>query len=112
MKKVLGVTILLLALMASHAAAVTGTGFAGDDLVARAYSSFTQVWIPVIALAALLGVIGALYAGHRVAAKVVGAVFIIVLLGGGLPYLASLSGGAIAAGATVEEGRCPCWQAE
>ena len=77
--------------------------FAGDDIAARAYNSFTQVWVPIIALIALGGVIGALYTGHQVAARVAGLVFIIVLLGGGLPYLSQWSGGTIAAGATLHE---------
>ena len=93
----------VLALSAAHACAVTATGFAGDDIAARAYNSFTQVWVPIIALIALGGVIGALYTGHRVAARVAGLVFIIVLLGGGLPYLSQWSGGTIAAGATLHE---------
>jgi hypothetical protein len=105
MKKVLGLTLLLVALAATRVLAVTATGFAGDDIAARAYNSFTQVWVPIIALIALGGVIGALYTGHRVAAKVAGLVFIIVLLGGGLPYLSQWSGGTIAAGATRHEER-------
>jgi hypothetical protein len=89
----------------SQAFGVTATGFAGDDVAAAAYNSFTQVWIPIIALIVLGGVIIAIYTGHRVIAKVAGLVFVIVLLGGGLPYLSKWSGGTIAAGATLHEER-------
>ena len=101
MKKMIGWTVAFLILWTAQALAVTATGFAGDEIVARAYNSFTQVWSPVIALTALLGLIGALYTGHRIGSKVVGLIFIIVLLGGGLPYLSQWSGGSIAAGATL-----------
>jgi hypothetical protein len=88
-----------------HAWAVTATGFAGDDIAAGAYNSFVQVWVPIIALIVLGGLITAIYTGHRVIAKAAGLVFIIVLLGGGLPYLSRWSGGTIAAGATLHEER-------
>ncbi len=104
MKKAV-VLIATLLLPVASAYAVTATGFAGDDIAAKAYNSFVSVWVPIIALISLGGVIGALYTGHRVAAKVAGLVFIIVLLGGGLPYLSQWSGGTIAAGATLYEER-------
>jgi hypothetical protein len=89
--------------MVSIAHAVTPTGFAGDDIVAAGYNSFTQVWIPVIALAALMGLLGALMIGYKIPQKVIALIFIIVLLGGGLAYLSSWSGGTIAASAELRE---------
>ena|ERR1043165_325534 len=82
---------------------VTATGFAGDEIVARGYNSFVNVWVPVIALVCLGGVIGALYVGHRIAPKTAALLFIIILLGGGLPLLSSLSGGAIASGTELPQ---------
>jgi|ERR1043166_5678008 hypothetical protein len=90
-------------LSASTAYAVTATGFAGDDVAARAYNSFVNVWIPIIVLICLGGVVGALYTGHRIAPKTAGFLFIIILLGGGLTYISAMSGGAIASGAELPQ---------
>ena len=108
MQRVIGltaITLLTIVAVKNPACAVTATGFAGDDIAAAAYNSFTQVWLPIIALIVLGGAVTAIYTGHRVIAKVAGLVFVIVLLGGGLPYRARWSGGTIAAGATLHEER-------
>ncbi len=99
------IALMVIMAVTNQALAVTATGFAGDDIAAAAYNSFTQVWLPIIALIVLGGVVTAIYTGHRIIAKVAGLVFVIVLLGGGLPYLSRWSGGTIAAGATLHEER-------
>jgi hypothetical protein len=100
MKKSLVVVMLLVlgaVAMGSPVGAVTPTGFVGDDVAARAYNSFTQVWVPILALAALLGIIFALIGGYaHLTKKVVLSIIAIILLGGGLPLLQAYSGGTIA----------------
>jgi hypothetical protein len=103
MKTIFSVILIVLLLSTSAAYAVTATGFAGDEIVARGYNSFVNVWIPVIVLVCLGGVVGALYTGHRIAPKTAGFLFIIILLGGGLTYISSMSGGAIASGAELPQ---------
>jgi hypothetical protein len=89
--------LLVLALWASQALAVTSTGFMGDDVIARGYNSMTQVWIPTIALGGIIGLVINCFAGFvRIGTKVVGFLFGIILLAGGLPMIASYSGGTLA----------------
>jgi hypothetical protein len=96
-KRTVFLALVVFCCVAGQAFAVTPTGFVGDDVVARAYNSFVGVWVPAIALAALLGIIFALIGGYaHLTKKVVLSIIAIVLLGGGLPLLQAYSGGTIA----------------
>lgn len=94
-----------IAVAATHALAnvPTGTGFAGDDIIARGLNSFWTVWVPLLITAGIVGVCLALYTGHRLSQKALGLVGIVVLLGGGVAYVASQMGVSIASGATLHE---------
>src|ERR1041384_819046 len=85
--------------------AITPTGFGtGEDMVVRFWNFFINVVCPVIAVLGIFGIVGAILVGHGIAKKVVGAISILAIVGGGLPWLSDLTGGRIAASATVEEG--------
>ena len=97
MKYTMALSLLGLALWAHPALAVTATGFLGDDVIARGYNSLTQVWIPTIALGGLIGLVINCFAGFvRIGTKIVGFLFGVILLAGGLPLIASYSGGTLA----------------
>jgi len=99
MKKYAVLTALVVLCTAHAALAISPTGFMPgvESAVASAYNSATQVWVPAISYAALLGLVINLFFGFvRLATKVVGILFGVFLLGGSLPWLASATGGAIA----------------
>ena len=97
MTRMVGMGLLVLVLWASQALAVTATGFLGDDVIARGYNSLTQVWIPTIALGGMIALVINCFGGFvRIGTKIVGFLFGIILLAGGLPLIASYSGGTLA----------------
>jgi hypothetical protein len=96
-RTVLWLSLVVVLVWAHAAGAVTSTGFMADDVVSRAYNSLLQVWIPTIALGGLIGLVINFFAGFvRIGTKIAGFLFGIILLAGGLPLLASYSGGTIA----------------
>jgi hypothetical protein len=104
MKRFLGLLVLSVA-RTTHA--VTPTGFLGDNFVASGYNSLVGVYIPVICLALIIGMVIALGAGwgRHLGSKVIGGIFAILLLGGGLSWASSISGGTIATSLTVHHAR-------
>jgi hypothetical protein len=64
-----------------------------DALAVKFFNSLTNVWIPIIALTALIGLVINMFLGFfQIGPKVVGFVFGCSLLAGGLPLLASMFG--------------------
>lgn len=80
----------------AQAATATFTSLPVDGLAVSFFQSLTQVWIPIIALSALIGLVINMFVGFfQIGTKVVGFIFGISLLAGGLPLLSSLFGGGL-----------------
>jgi hypothetical protein len=88
-------TAATLALMQGVALAATAqlTQLPVDALAVKFFNSLTNVWIPIIALIAMIGlVINRFFGFFQIGPKVVGFVFGCSLLAGGLPLLSSMFG--------------------
>jgi hypothetical protein len=84
------------ALWAAGAEAATSkfTSLPVDDLAVKFFDSLVNVWIPIVALVALIGLVINMFVGFvQIGAKVVGFVFGMSILAGGLPLLSTIFGG-------------------
>jgi hypothetical protein len=78
------------------AATATFTSLPVDGLAVQFFNSLVNVWIPVIALCALIFLVINMFGGFfQIGPRVVGFVFGCSLLAGGLPLLATLFGDGI-----------------
>jgi hypothetical protein len=76
------------------AATATFTRLPVDALAVQFFNSLTHVWIPIIALTALIGLVINMFVGFfQIGPKVVGFIFGAALLAGGLPVVSSMVGG-------------------
>jgi hypothetical protein len=77
----------------AQAAAAQFTALPVDALAVTFFKSLTNVWIPIIAMLALIGLTLNMFVGFmQIGARVVGFIFGVSLLAGGLPLLAKLFG--------------------
>jgi hypothetical protein len=92
---VIGVALLL---GATSAHAVTPTGFLGDTFGAGIYNSLRGVWIPLAALVLILVLVGVLASGHgrQMSSRTLTIIFAILVLGGGISWASTISGGTFA----------------
>jgi hypothetical protein len=91
-----GLAALSLTLMQGTAVAATATftRLPVDALAVQFFNSLTNVWIPIIALKALIGLVINMFVGFfQIGPKVVGFIFGAALLAGGLPVVSSMVGG-------------------
>jgi hypothetical protein len=89
--------MLLLTVVGADAATSKFTGLPVDDIAVKFFDSLVNVWIPIIAMVALIGLVVNMFVGFvQIGAKVVGFCFGIALLAGGLPVLSTIFGGKLA----------------
>jgi hypothetical protein len=78
---------------AALAATATFTRLPVDALAVQFFNSLTNVWIPIIALIAMIALVINMFFGFfQIGPRVVGFVFGCSLLAGGLPLLSSIFG--------------------
>lgn len=90
------VTVGVLALSHSAVLAATAqmTSLPVDQLAVTFFNSLINVWIPIVALVALIGLVINMFFGFfQIGPRVVGFVFGCALLAGGLPLMSTLFGG-------------------
>jgi hypothetical protein len=75
------------------AAAAQFTALPVDALAVKFFDSLVNVWIPIVGLTALIGLVINMFVGFmQIGARVVGFVFGVSLLAGGLPLLKTIFG--------------------
>ena len=107
-----------LLLWATSAQAVTPTGFIGDTFGAGIYNSLRGVWIPLAALTLILVLVGVLASGHgrQMSSRCIFIIFAILVLGGGISWASTISGGVFAQSLTLPvrgttgQERMPVWR--
>jgi hypothetical protein len=85
--------VLLGSATAALAATAKFTSLPVDDLAVKFFDSLVNVWIPIVGLTALIGLVINMFVGFmQIGARVVGFVFGVSLLAGGLPLLKTIFG--------------------
>lgn len=90
--------VILLLLSHTTALAVTAkfTQLPVDALAVQFFDSLVNVWIPIIAMLALIGLVINMFVGFmQIGPRVVGFVFGVAFLAGGLPLLSTMFGGSL-----------------
>src|SRR5262245_9623791 len=88
------VAVLMGSATTALAAAAQFTALPVDALAVKFFNSLVNVWIPIVGLSALIGLVINMFVGFmQIGARVVGFVFGVSLLAGGLPLLKTIFGG-------------------